>query len=39
MQTQQTYTAKINFESFIILKVLGQGAFGKVFLGKKKDTQ
>lgn len=28
---------KVNFESFEVLKVLGSGAFGKVFLVRKKD--
>ncbi|KAL4442189.1 hypothetical protein ABPG74_009207 [Tetrahymena malaccensis] len=29
---------KVTFESFQILKVLGAGSFGKVFLAKKKDS-
>lgn len=29
----------MNFDSFEIQKVLGSGAFGKVFLVKKKDDQ
>jgi serum/glucocorticoid-regulated kinase 2 len=28
---------KVNFESFEVIKVLGSGAFGKVFLVRKKD--
>lgn len=27
----------MNFESFEVIKELGAGAFGKVFLAKKKD--
>lgn len=30
---------KVNFQSFNIIKELGSGAFGKVFLGQKKDTK
>ena len=29
---------KIKFDSFEIIKLLGNGAFGKVYLAKKKDT-
>jgi serum/glucocorticoid-regulated kinase 2 len=29
--------SKVNFESFEIIKLLGSGAFGKVFLVRKKD--
>ena len=29
---------KADIDDFSILKVLGQGAFGKVYLVKKKDT-
>lgn len=28
---------KVNFDSFEVVKVLGSGAFGKVFLVRKKD--
>jgi serine/threonine protein kinase len=33
------YTKVINKESFKILKVIGRGSFGKVFLVKKRDTK
>lgn len=29
--------SRVNFESFEVLKILGSGAFGKVFLVRKKD--
>jgi serine/threonine protein kinase len=29
--------SKVTFESFEVVKVLGSGAFGKVFLVRKKD--
>ena len=28
---------KVNFESFEVMKLLGSGAFGKVFLVRKRD--
>jgi len=31
--------ASVNLNDFALLKVLGRGAFGKVMLVKKKDTQ
>ena len=29
---------KISKEDFILLKVIGRGSFGKVYLDRKKDT-
>ena len=29
--------SKVSFDSFEIIKILGSGAFGKVFLVRKKD--
>lgn len=29
---------KINIDDFFILKVIGRGSFGKVYLVRKKDT-
>ena len=32
-------TVKVSKDDFKIVKVIGRGTFGKVFLVKKKDTQ
>ena len=31
-------TGKISKDDFLILKVIGRGSFGKVYLVRKKDT-
>lgn len=38
-QTGETTAQKVNSESFNIVSVIGEGAYGKVLLVKKRDTQ
>lgn len=35
---KKLYSQAINLEDFTIMKVIGRGTFGKVYMVKKKDT-
>lgn len=35
---KKLYSQAINLEDFHIMKVIGRGTFGKVYMVKKKDT-
>ena len=36
--TKNPFDTKVQFKDFEILKVIGEGSFGRVYKGKKKDT-